>query len=146
MHCRKWSYRGRDWRYTRNGSIRLYIYDPFFPSRLYNLHYYWYSIERKKRFKSEVSNFTNINKTNNYISAQINEYKKYDVFLWNPGQWIETDKQYGTVQQVNEIPILFIFFNWISNGNAHINKHLSFHSHWLHNICLMGSLGLLLSL
>jgi len=41
--------------------------------RLYNYHYYWYIIE-KKRFKIEVNN--NINKTNNYISAQIIEHKK----------------------------------------------------------------------
>jgi hypothetical protein len=44
------------------------------------------------------------------------------------GPWIETGKQYGTVKQVNEIPALFIFINWISNGNPHIKKHHSFHS------------------
>jgi hypothetical protein len=100
----------------------------------------------KKRFNSEVSKFTNINKTNNYNLAQINENKKVWRIPMETGPWIETGKQCGTVKQVNEIPALFIFINWISNVNPHIKKHHSFHSQWLHNICLLGSLGLFLSL
>jgi hypothetical protein len=40
----------------------------------------------KTRFKSEVNKFTNINKTNNYNLAQINENKKSMTYSYgNPG-------------------------------------------------------------